>query len=64
MSIRLSGAQVTRIKELVDLSDFYDLRHDQVEIFTERFLEIILPKENPCPTSIAQTPNEQPNVNI
>ena len=69
MSIRLSGAQVTRIKESLDRyerngiddrrNSFFTPFHQRVEELVEEILKEVVPECNP---SVLLTPNAQRNV--
>lgn len=63
MAIRLSGAQITRIKDSLQWrigADAYHVPKYKIEDLVEDILEEVLP----CPNqSILQTPNVQPSVN-
>ena len=62
MAIRLSNAQVTRIREAVHRFEYIAWQGKVArEDLVEDILRIILPKEPSCINTVP-TPNEQPNV--
>jgi hypothetical protein len=63
MSIRLSGAQITRIREA--FHHFEDIAwqgHVARETLVEDILNIVLMKELECHINTQRTPKEQQNV--
>ena len=69
MSIRLSGAQVTRIIESINRCaemkerGYRGSRFVPEHVLIEDLVEDILKEVLPCPTNTPQTPNAQPNAN-
>jgi hypothetical protein len=70
MTIRLSGAQITKIQEALDRyerngiddrrNSFFTPFHQRIEELVEDILKEVLP----CPTSTVPIQNEQRSVNI
>jgi hypothetical protein len=70
MSIRLSGAQVTRISEALErhkriqIGFNYNYRDVPFHIATEELVEDILKEVLPCPINTAPTPNAPQNASV